>query len=91
MTVKTSISLSEAQAEYARELVERGMFPSLSAVAQHGIDLIRQRQEAEWADSEALKLLLRERARGPFLPEDQFRARVSQMLERKRAADGLED
>jgi len=90
MTVKTSISLSETQAEYARELVEQGMFSSLSAVAQHGIELIRQRQEAEHADTDALKTLLQERLKGPFVDAGEFRSRVTEMLNDKRRAYGLD-
>lgn len=64
MTVKTSISRNDAQAAFAKALVEQGAFPSLSAVAQHGIDLIRQRQETEQADTEALKAVLQSRTQG---------------------------
>ena len=42
MTVKTSISLNDAQADFAKTMVEQGAFPSLSAVVQHGIEMIRQ-------------------------------------------------
>jgi antitoxin ParD1/3/4 len=91
MTIKTSISLNDAQAAFAKTLVEQGAFPSLSAVAQHGIELIRQRQEAEQADTEALKALLQSRAQGDFVPADNFRASVDAMLTDKRRAHGLED
>ena len=91
MTVKTSISLNDAHAEFARTLVEQGAFPSLSAVAQHGIELIRQRQEAERADTEALKALLQTRAKGPFVSADTFRSRVDSMLGAKRRPYGLDD
>jgi antitoxin ParD1/3/4 len=91
MTVKTSISLPDSQAEYARELVERGLFSSLSAVAQHGIELIRKKNEAEHADSEALKALLTERANGPFVGAEEFRGRVDRLLDDRRRAYGLED
>ncbi len=90
MTVKTSISLNDAQAEFAKNLVEQGAFPSLSAVAQHGIELIRQRQDAEQADTEALKALLQSRARGNFVPAEDFRTRVDAMLEDKRRSHGMD-
>ncbi len=91
MTVKTSISLNDAQAAFAKTLVEQGAFPSLSAVAQHGIDLIRQRQDAEQADTEALKALLQSRARGGGVPAEDFRTRVDAMLEDKRRSHGLDN
>ncbi len=91
MTVKTSISLADAQAEFAKTLVEQGAFPSVSAVAQHGIELIRQRQDAERTDTEALKTLLSLRADGEFLSGDDFRSRVKRNLSQKRRAYDLED
>lgn len=84
MTVKTSISLNDTQANFAKTLVEQGAFPSLSAVAQHGIDLIRQRQEAERTDTEALKALLQDRAKGPFISAEDFRSDVETMMAEKR-------
>lgn len=87
MSIKTSISLPDTQADYARSLVTSGMFPSLSAVAQHGIELIRQKQEAERADVEALKVLLAERAAGEFVGVEEFRSRILQ----KHHRDDLED
>ena len=89
MTVKTSISLAETHAEFAKGLVEQGVFPSLSAVAQHGIELIRQRQEAEHADTEALKALLSTRAKGSFVSLEGFSGRVENMLARKRLTNDL--
>jgi antitoxin ParD1/3/4 len=80
MTVKTSISLPDSQAKYARDLVERGLFPSLSAIAQHGIEVLRQKDEATRVDTEALKALLEERAKGPFVGVDEFRVRTDKIL-----------
>ena len=47
MTVKSSISLTDEQHAFARALVEAGRYASLSAVLQHGLDLLRQRTDAE--------------------------------------------
>ena len=91
MTVKTSISLNDTQAEFARALVKQGEFSSLSAVAQHGIEMIRQRQKIEQADTDALKVLLQSRAEGPFMSAASFRDNVDQILSHKRRAHGLED
>jgi antitoxin ParD1/3/4 len=91
MTVKTSISLPDAQAEYARDLVDRGLFPSLSAIAQHGIEVLRQEEEAARSDTEALKVVLEARTKGPFVDAKTFRDRVDRKLKAKLAAYVLED
>ena len=46
MTVKPTISLTDQAHDFARSLVDEGKFASLSAVVQHGLQLI-QREEAE--------------------------------------------
>ena len=45
MTVKTSISLTDDQEAYARSLMDNGQFPSLSAVLQRGLDMLRRESE----------------------------------------------
>lgn len=89
MTVKASISLTDAQDQFARRLVAEGRFPSVSAVMQHGLDRLRQEVEAEEAERAALRALLEERRRGPFVPIEEFRRRTELMIERKRAENGL--
>ena len=39
MTVKSSISLTDEQDAFARQLVEKGRFPSVSAALQQGVEL----------------------------------------------------
>ncbi|MCB0257382.1 MAG: type II toxin-antitoxin system ParD family antitoxin [Anaerolineae bacterium] len=80
MTIKTSISLPDAQATYAKGLVERGRFPSLSALVQHSLDVLREKEADERADREALKALLAERAGGDFVDAETFRTRTDNML-----------
>lgn len=80
MTIKTSISLPDAQAAYAKNLVDRGLFPSLSALVQHSIEALRQKEEDELLDREALKTLLAERAQGQFVNADAFRRRTDDVL-----------
>jgi len=46
MTAKPTISLTDQAHDFARSLVDKGKFASLSAVVQHGLQLI-QREEAE--------------------------------------------
>ena len=89
MTVKASISLTDAQDRFARSLVEKGRFPSLSAVMQQGLDRLRQEVEAEEGEREALRALLEERRRGSFVPMDEFHDRTERMIERKRSENGL--
>ena len=80
MTIKTSISLPDAQAAYAKDLVDRGLFPSLSALVQHSIETLRQKDEDERADKDALNALLVERAKGPFTDAETFRRRTDNAL-----------
>lgn len=89
MTMKTSISLTDAQEAYARELIERGRYPSLSAVLQHGLELLRSQTEAEEAERAALRALLKQRRAGPFVAVEKGRARTAAMVARKKAYDGV--
>ncbi|HYD89502.1 MAG TPA: type II toxin-antitoxin system ParD family antitoxin [Vitreimonas sp.] len=84
MTVKTSISLTDAQEAYARKLVEEGRYSSLSAVLQQGLEMLRLETEAKEAEAAALKALLMERAQGPFVSMDESDAEIDAMLKRKR-------
>jgi len=85
MTAKTSISLTDAQEAYARELVERGRYPSLSAVLQHGLELLRAAQESQEAETAALRTLLQERKRGPFIGPAESRKRLERLIASKKA------
>lgn len=91
MSVKSSISLTDQQANYARKLVEEGRYASLSAVLQQGLDLLRQRDNAERAELEAFREMMRTRMEGPFVSYETFSDRVDDMLARKRREHGLED
>ena len=62
MTVKTSISLTDAQEAYARGLVDQGRYPSLSAVLQQGLEMLRLETEAKDAEIAALQQRLTETA-----------------------------
>ncbi|PZQ50092.1 MAG: type II toxin-antitoxin system ParD family antitoxin [Rhodovulum sulfidophilum] len=84
MSVKSSISLTEQQDAFARSLVDGGHYPSLSAVIQQGLELLRQRTEADTADTEALRRLLDRRIEGAFVSETEMGARVEEMIARKR-------
>ena len=87
MTVKSSISLSTEQHAFARAQVRQGRFPSVSAVVQHGLELLREKSEGEMADRAALKALLEERARGAFVDAATMRSRLEDMTRARRRTD----
>ncbi len=89
MTVKTSISLTDEQEAFARRLIENGQYPSLSAVLQRGLDMLRRENELHEAELAALRTLIDRRSQGPFVDLDQGEADTLAMLERKRKARGL--
>lgn len=80
MTVKTSISLTDAQEAYARGLVEQGRYPSLSAVLQQGLEMLRSETEAKDAEIAALRALLEERAKGEFISIEEGRKQTERMI-----------
>jgi antitoxin ParD1/3/4 len=84
MTAKTSISLTDDQDSYARSLVESGQYPSLSAVLQRGLEMLRR--DSEWRDAElqALRLLIDQRRAGAFVDLTAGEAETRAMLARKR-------
>ena len=90
MTVKASISLTDQQDAFARGLVAEGRYPSLSAVIQQGLELLREDTEARVSETAALRALLSERRAGAFLGETAARQRTEAMLKRKQASLGLD-
>ena len=84
MTVKTSISLTDSQEIFARELVARGRYPSLSAVVQHGLELLRTEREAQEVETAALRALLEERRKGEFVSLKEGRKRTLRMIAAKK-------
>lgn len=91
MTVKTSISLTDAQEAYARKLVEEGRYSSLSAVLQQGLELLRLETEAKEAEIAALRALLEERASGEFISMEESNAQIDAMIERFSERDLRDD
>jgi antitoxin ParD1/3/4 len=88
MSVKASISLTEAQEAFARELVRSRRFSSLSAVLRRGLEMVRRETEAHAAEVKTLRNLLQERREGRFVDVEVGRATTRQMLKAKRAAHG---
>ncbi|SMO83960.1 ribbon-helix-helix domain-containing protein [Ruegeria faecimaris] len=85
MSVKASISLTESQDAYARKLVAQGHYASLSAVLQHGLELMREQSQ----NTDALRELLDQRRNGTFTTLEEGKERTKDMIARKRAARGL--
>lgn len=84
MTVKTSISLTDDQEAYARSLIEGGQYPSLSAVLQRGLDMLRRDNEVHDAEVAALRSLIDRRRSGTFIGLDKGETETRLMLERKK-------
>jgi antitoxin ParD1/3/4 len=89
MTVKSSISLTDAQAAFARGLVEAGRFPSVSAAVQQGLELLRIRIETDEADLNALRTLLIERQKGPFISSEEIEKSISKSARELREKYGV--
>ena len=90
MTVKSSISLTDEQHAFARALVEAGRYASVSAVLQQGVDILRQRMDAEEAETAALRALLSRRREGEFVDAEGMDARLKAMIADKRRAHGIQ-
>jgi antitoxin ParD1/3/4 len=84
MTVQPWVSLSDDQHAFAKDLVARGRFSSISAVLQHGLELLRQRETSDGLEAEALRALLARRRDGPMISAEEMSQRVDAMIERKR-------
>jgi antitoxin ParD1/3/4 len=91
MTVKSSISLADDQHAFAKTLVEAGRFPSMSAVLQQGVELLRQQMEAEALERAALAEVLQQRRAGKFVSASVMDERIAAMLARKRQAHAVQD
>lgn len=89
MTVKSSISLTDEQDAFARQLVEKGRFPSVSAALQQGLELLRLRFESDELELEALRTLLVERRSGKFVSNEDMMKSISSAVTRKRAEHGI--
>jgi antitoxin ParD1/3/4 len=68
MTVKTSISLTDEQDAYTRTLVAQGRYPSVSAVLQRGLEMLRRDDETHAAEIQALQVLIDQRRSEAFVP-----------------------
>jgi len=90
MSIKSSISLTDQQDAFARSLVETGRYSSLSSVLQQGLELLRQKTEADAAETEGLRGLIQRRLAGPKISAADMEDRIEDMIERKRRALSVE-
>ncbi|OCI93887.1 transcriptional regulator [Rhizobium sp. AC27/96] len=86
MSIKSSISLTDQQDAFARSLVEAGRYSSLSSVLQQGLELLRQKTEADAAETEGLRTLIQRRLEGQKISSAGMEDRIEDMIERKRRA-----
>ncbi|WRH62591.1 MAG: type II toxin-antitoxin system ParD family antitoxin [Fuscovulum sp.] len=77
MTVKSSISLTDAQDAFVRRLVAEGRYSSVSAVLQQGLELLRRDSEA----TDALRTLLQQRQSEPSISAEEMKRYVDAMFE----------
>ena len=91
MTVKSSISLTDEQHSFVKELVEAGRYSSLSAVLQQGIALLRQRIQDDDLHRTALKALLDQRSAGAFVSGTQMNKNIARMITEKRHAHAVQN
>ncbi|MBA3324624.1 MAG: type II toxin-antitoxin system ParD family antitoxin [Rhodobacteraceae bacterium] len=89
MSVKASVSLSDRQDAFARELVRQGRYASLSAVVQRGLEMLREEAEAREAELAALRALLADRVDGDFVTIAEGRAETEAMIAARRAQHGF--
>ncbi len=89
MAVKSSISLTDEQHAFARALVDTGRYASLSAVLQQGVDMLRQRMDAEELELAALREVLTRRRAGTFVSAEGMDGRLAEMISKKRRAHGV--
>ena len=89
VAVKSSILLADEQHAFARALVEAGRYLSVSAVLQQGVDLLRQRLNAEELETAAFRELLSRRRKDERISAERMDTRLGGVIADKRRADGL--
>jgi len=83
MTMKTSISLTDEQDAYARALVAQGRFPSVSAVLQRGLEMLRRDEETHRAEIQALQTLIDQRRSEAPIPLEENAAAFLAAIDRE--------
>lgn len=91
MTVKSSISLTNDQHSFAKALVDSGRFPSVSAVLQQGVELLREKMEDDALERAALAEVLGKRRSGAFVSAAKMDSRLAKMIDKKLRAHAVRD
>lgn len=91
MTVKSSISLTDDQHSFVKTLIDDGRFPSVSAVLQQGVEVLRRQMEADALERDALAELLERRRTGKFVSAARMDERLDRMLTRMRRTHEIRD
>ncbi len=91
MSVKASVSITEQQNAFARDLVAKGRYSSISAVVQQGIEMLREENDLKEIEFSALKTLLIERSKGPFTPIKKHDPWIKNIITEKLLADDVDD
>lgn len=89
VTVKSSISLTDEQDEFARSLVKSGRYSSVSAVVQQSLELLKSKIDGDELEVQALKELLSQRREGKFVSSVEMKDRVSKLIQQKRRSHGI--
>ena len=91
MTVKFSIFLTDEQHAFAKELMDTGRYPSVSAIVHQGIEQLRHRLEVEDPERKGLYEVLSRRRSGEFVGAEEMDRRLSRMPADKRRIHGASD
>jgi antitoxin ParD1/3/4 len=91
MTAKPTVSLTDQGYDFARSLVAKGRFASLSAVLQHGLTLVAREEDEHEARLAAIRADLERRAAQPSLPTEEMDRRLAAWRARREAADAPDD
>lgn len=77
MTGKPTVSLTDQAHAFAQGLVAKGRFASLSAVVQHGLQLVEREEAEQQARLEAIRADLERRSRQPSISLEEMDARLA--------------
>lgn len=88
--MKSSISLTDEQHSFAKELVQAGRYSRVSAVLQQGIDQLRQRIQDDDLHRAALKALLDQRSAGAFVSNAQMDKTIARKITEKRRTHAVQ-
>jgi antitoxin ParD1/3/4 len=77
MTAKPTVSLTDQAYAFAKALVSRGKFASLSAVVQYGLGLVEREEEEYRARLGAIRADLDRRAAQPSISTEEMDDRIA--------------